>query len=471
MTLEAPLWKSSWNLLVVVSIGIGVAAARSPLLLAAFFVAAIGVSFLARHFTIAVLVLLTIRSSLDPFGRWQLASLLALGIDAILAFYVLGCLLLHRPIKGDWWGIFLLLWVAAMSFWPVASYLGWLGEEPPEAFGLCLREWIRFVSYAGVYWLVMQLRDTISPQRVLDWLLLSLVAPTSVAFAQLALPIAALPYELRVYMHNRIYGTLGHPNTLAVYLVLMAGLVWWKYATSHRKRWLALLALLGFLFINTNSLSGIAMLPVLVGMVALPRLNLKGLVGAAIALTLVLGIFANTDMGRERLNALRQTPILNGDFNLGKAARLAHLDDNSFAWRIAQWSYLVRAWEQAPVLGHGLGTTAILTPYRNDSHNDFVRALAETGAVGFCLFVLMWGTLSVRVLSLWRGALPDSPQRELCWVLLSIYCATTVGMLAEHYWQTTTFFFYWWAALAVAGWPWPAPAAPISVQTAPLLEG
>jgi O-antigen ligase len=442
--------------ILLASVAVGIAAATKPLLLAVGIVGAIGISLLYKKFEFSVLGLLIVRSSLDPFSDLQLASILALVIDGITVCYITGCLLLHRRIRTDWWMIFLLCWILLTALWPLATALGWLPTES-ESLGIGIREWFRVASYGAIYSLVMQLRDRIPGQKLLSYLLLSLVVPVSVAFGQLFFP-SYLPKAVIAYVEGsgtRVYGTLGHPNTFAAYLLLMGSLVWWKYRSTAQKRWLALLSVLIFIYLSTNSLAGVAMILVIVGVLVLPRLSLQSLTVASLSIVLALGIFISTDLGRTRLEALQQTPLLNGDFSISKAINLSYIDGNSFSWRIAQWSYLIKAWEHSPLFGYGLGTTKILTPFHNGAHNDFIRALAETGLVGLFLFLVLWAALFVRIADLWRQAPAGSAQRELGLVMLGVYAAVTIGMTTEHYWETTAFYFYWLTIIAVAGWKWP----------------
>jgi O-antigen ligase len=442
--------------ILLASVAMGIAAATKPLLLAVGIVGAIGISLLYKKFEFSVLGLLIVRSSLDPFSNLQLASILALVIDGITVCYITGCLLLHRRIRTDWWMIFLLCWILLTALWPLATALGWLPTES-ESLGIGIREWFRVASYGAIYSLVMQLRDRIPGQKLLSYLLLSLVVPVSVAFGQLFFP-GYLPKAVIAYVEGsgtRVYGTLGHPNTFAAYLLLMGSLVWWKYRSTEQKRWLALLSVLIPIYLSTNSLAGVAMILVVIGVLVLPRLSLQSLTAASLSIVLALGIFISTDLGRTRLEALQQTPLLNGDFSISKAINLSYIDGNSFSWRIAQWSYLIKAWEHSPLFGYGLGTTKILTPFHNGAHNDFVRALAETGLVGLFLFLILWAALFVRIADLWRQAPAGSAQRELGLVMLGVYAAVTIGMTTEHYWETTAFYFYWLTIIAVAGWKWP----------------
>jgi O-antigen ligase len=449
-----------WTAFILLSsLVMGIAAATKPQMLTVGIVAAFGIALIFKKFEFSILSLLIIRSSLDVFSDYQLPSLLALVIDAITICYVIGCLLLHRKIKTDWWMIFLLFWTLLTALWPLATSLGWLPTES-GALSVGIREWVRVASYGAIYSLIMQLRDRIPGQKLLNYLLLSLVLPISAAFGQLYFPTyltKVLPdlYAIEEFGHVRLNGTFGHPNTFAAYLLLMGSLLWWKYRVTAQKRWLVLIGVVLFIYMQTNSLAGVAMLLVLISVLGLPRLSLKTFAIASISITLALGIFISTDVGRTRLEILQQTPLLNGDFSISKAINLSYIDGNSFSWRIAQWSYLIKAWEHAPWFGYGLGTTVLLTPFHNGSHNDFIRALAETGLVGLFMFLVLWTALFVRIADLWRQAPPGSSQKELCFIMLAVYAAITVGMTTEHYWETTAFYFYWMTILAVAGWKWP----------------
>jgi len=458
--------------LVGVSAFAGYLVARSPLVLVAVAGLALGSWLLTHHFATTVIVLLVLRSSLDPFSGQNLTGALALLIDLVTVLTVFTQLILRRPVGGDWFLVFLGSWIALMGLWPVAMQLGLLGLGPDEAlrgyptmFEQGVREWVRVVSYGMIYALVMQLRDRIPPGRVVSLLLLSLVVPVTVAYLQAMVP-GVLPPMLRVTQENRLTGTLGHADTFVTYLLLMVGLAWWKFREKRHWGWLVLIALLIPPYVGTKTLSGVAMMLVFIAALLLPRLNLRTLAVAGVATAVFVAAFASSPIGYERLQSLRETPVFNGEFDPHKASVVAYQDGNSFSWRIAQWTYLVKAWERSPLLGHGLQTTPALTPFGNDAHNDYVRALAETGTVGLALFFVLLGAIGARLVQIARTSPPTSSRRTLADVLLAVFAALLVGMFADHYWKTTTFWFYWWTAMAVVGWTWPSDNQPVVQEAA-----
>lgn len=84
---------------------LGAALVKSPMLVGAAAVVAVGVLCLILKFEVTVIVLLVLRSSLDPFSSFGLTGALALLIDAVTVIYLLTRVLARKPIQGDWlWG-------------------------------------------------------------------------------------------------------------------------------------------------------------------------------------------------------------------------------------------------------------------------------------------------------------------------------------------------------------------------------
>jgi O-antigen ligase len=219
-----------------------------------------------------------------------------------------------------------------------------------------------------------------------------------------------------------------------------------------------------------QALFGLMMLGTFIVCVIAPKLSLPNLVGGIVLFALVIGLFGSSEFGQERLGSIAETPLGNPDIDIWKAILLSAGDGNSFNWRIAQWTYLLTAWQQYPILGFGLGTSTAISTNGLLPHNDYVRALVEGGLVGLITYLAFFGVQIVRLVQLIRKAPPRSGQRDLCLVLLAIILAIPVGMITENIWSHTTLFFYWWTVFAVAGWKWkelqpmekPAPTLPNS---------
>nr|MDZ8022996.1 O-antigen ligase family protein [Nostoc sp. SerVER01] len=444
-------------------VGIGVLTAFAPVYLG-LVVSAIGVVFLFfARFEQTVLGLLILRSALDPFSAQQIPSLFAIGVDVLTLLYVAVSLLTGRIVRTDkfWW--FFVIWVALQGLGVILIPLEEQGLDA-AAFIDSIREWVRLFSWLMVYLLVMQLQDRLHPQKIISALFFALILPLTAATMQMLVPTSLLPSVLQATKDpisgeiSRINGTLGLANTFATFLLLFIGLTYWKLNQSQRRwPWLILLVVLGLFYVNTKTLFSLMMLGTLILVLIAPRLSLINLIGGAFLFALVIALFGSSEFGQQRLTSLTQTPLLNPDLDISRAILLSHGDGNSFNWRLAQWSLLIQAWEQSPVLGYGLATSRYLTIYNNYAHNDYVRALAEGGILGLLAFLFFVGIQATHLIELLGRTFSTKAQRDLCRVLLAILAAVVVGMITENIWSHTTFFFYWWTLFAVATWNWDRP--------------
>ncbi|MEO1377926.1 MAG: O-antigen ligase family protein [Cyanobacteria bacterium J06635_10] len=131
---------------------------------------------------------------------------------------------------------------------------------------------------------------------------------------------------------------------------------------------------------------------------------------------------------------------------------LAAGDGNSANWRIAQWTFLIDAWKQSPLLGYGLGTSKFITIEQNYAHNDYLRFLAEGGILGLISFMVFLVVKMLRLIQCLLTSPVLSPRRRLSFIMIAIFVAILVGMASDNVWTHTTLFFYWYLLLAVLGW-------------------
>lgn len=467
--LTSNLWLPSSHLAFRVSIGgvvvgivAGFLAGAQPLYLFLAIGSVIAVVCFFAYFQQTVLGLLILRSSLDIFSAQQIPAAFAIGVDALTLLYVIVLLLTHRSVQTDgfWW--FFAGWTALQGLWVILLPLGGLGMDGsylPNS----LREWIRLFSWLMAYLLVMQLKDTIPAQKVISWLFLALVFPLTVAALQLFAP-SVLPPILTgassemaspVEELSRVNGTLGLANTFATFLVLFILLTWWKLKqVKWRFPWIILLGSLVFFLVNTQSLFSLLMIGLAVFVIVAPRLSLVNLLAGVVLTATVIGLFASSEMGQERLASIDDTPLLNPNMDISRAVLLSNTDNNSFNWRLAQWTYLLQAWQQYPILGYGLLTSSQLTVLHNYAHNEYVRAIVEGGIVGLIAFLVFLVAQIWYLLQLFYKAPRKSAKRDFCLTLLAMLLAMMVGMITENIWTHTALFFYWWTLFAVAGWDW-----------------
>ena len=449
--------------LIGASIGLflGIVAGFQPLLLCLAVSTLVLVVCFFTYFEQTVLGLLILRSSLDIFSDWQIPAVFAIGLDALTLLYVILMLLLGRKIITDKFFWFFAAWVTIQGLWVILLPLGGLGLDASYLL-VSIREWVRLFSWLMVYLLVMQLRDKIRPERFITLLMLSLIAPLTVALMQVILPPGVLP-SLLVYRADsdflvlgegsRIFGTLGHPNGLAKFIILFIALTWWQLERSkERWFWLILMGILIFFLVTTQALFAIGMFGVFVIVRAGQKISVSRLFGGVLMFALFLGLFATSEFGLERLNSIANTPLLNPDIGVSQAILM--YEGNSFNWRIAQWTYLLQAWQSHQIFGYGLDASPSIPFFYNDAHSDYVRALVEGGIVGLITFLIFLGGQLIRLVQLFRKASPTSNLRRLCSILLAIFWAFLVGMTTDNMWGNTVVYFYWWSLLAVAGWDW-----------------
>ncbi|MBE9214634.1 O-antigen ligase family protein [Plectonema cf. radiosum LEGE 06105] len=412
-------------------------------------VVAVLIFFFAR-FEQAVLTLLVLRSSLDPFSAQQVPAAFAIGLDGLTILYVIVKILIRQKVHTDKFFWVFAGWVGFLGIWVILPIVGW-GLLGKTYLIDGIREWTRIFSWLMIYLLVMQLKGKIHPQKVIPVLFFSLLVPLTVGFLQLVIP-SRLPDVISC--RNCLNSTIGHPSTFGTFLFLFISLTLWKlgHAKENRWFWLILLGTLAFFMVMTKSLTSLIMMSVFIIALIAPKLNFLRLVGGILFIVLTFYLFASTEFGYEKLNALLETPLFNQDLDISRTILLSFGDGNSANWRIAQWSFLIDAWKQSPLLGYGLGTSQYITYFQNYAHNDYLRFLAETGIIGFTSFIVFLGIQIVFLGKYLRDSLLGSPRRRLCVTMIAIFAAILLGMATDNVWNHTTLFFYWWLLFAIVGW-------------------
>jgi O-antigen ligase len=442
---------------IVVGIVAGLLSGTKPIYLSLIFVLLAVLVYFFTNFEQAVLGLLILRSSLDIFSAQQLPAALAIGIDGLTLLYVAVQLFRRKQVHIDNFFWIFAGWVVLQVLWIVLLPIGGLGFDGSYLIA-AIREWARLFSWLMIYLLVMQLKNRIAPTRVVSLLFLGLIAPLTLAALQSFLPPSALPDILSAKSFgdgSRISGTLGHSNTFATFLLLFISLTCWRIKQgTNRVGWMLLLGVILFFYVRTMALFSLLMLAVFVVVLITPRANIFKLFGGILLVGATITLFASTEFGQARLGSLANTPLLNRDMDISRAILLSAGDNNSFNWRIAQWTYLLDQWKQFPIFGYGLGTSIYVSTNKLLPHNDYVRALVEGGIVGLTTFLGFLGIQVLYLLRLVRSSPRENIQTDFCLTLLAVLLALPVGMLTENIWSHTTFFFYWWTLFSVVSWDW-----------------
>ena len=443
-----------------VGVGVGFLVGISPqLIVLALVGVAVLILFFAK-FEQTVLGLLILRSSLDPFSNQQLPAAFTIGLDALTLLYVIVQILLRKKVYTDKFFWLFTIWAGLQGIWVVLPALGWgLGSAYLATY---IREWLRIFSWAMVYLLVMQLKDRIHPRKIISTLFFSLPIPLIAGFMQIFLPTSVLPSFLLCHtdgmavIDSCITSTLGHPSAFGTFLLLFIALTIWKLGHVQEWRlWIILLPILTFLLVITKSFTSLIMLVVFILALIAPKMDFLKLIAGGLFLAIVIGFFASTELGQERISSLFATPLLNPDMDISRTILLSFGDGNSLNWRIAHWSFLLQSWQNSPILGYGLATSPYLSVFAGYyAHNDYVRFLAEGGLVGFTLFLMLLALQFIRLVQLLRSSPIGSIRRSLCSTMIAILAAIMVGMSSDNIWNHTALFFYWWVILAMLGWNW-----------------
>jgi O-antigen ligase len=267
------------------------------------------------------------------------------------------------------------------------------------------REAVRIASVMGAFLLVCWWAESspIRHHRAWMYLFLGATVPIAMALWQYAAGSGFLATEGL----NRLQGTLSHPNAFGQYLLPFA-LIAVNAAISTRgsRRAVLLVSAIGLMWLIVQSYSRTVLLALVAGLVALPLLRarriggrvvlqvmfivgLLGVVGGVLARDALRERFANLALGRNALDAA-----------------LSGASENSYEWRLINWSVLISMGLAHPVMGHGAGMTTVLNPIVNtdngvpyNAHNDFVRFFFEggfLGLVGYVIYAMLLCGWSIR---------------------------------------------------------------------------
>lgn len=123
--------------------------------------------------------------------------------------------------------------------------------------------------------------------------------------------------------------------------------------------------------------------------------------------------------------------------------------DASTDMRYVYWGIAWREFTHHPLTGIGYGTFATANPYGYDTHNFFIRELAEKGLPGFLITVCMFLSMA-RIC--WR-TFRDSPPGSLAYALGLGMCGVWPALVVTNFWGDrftyTQMIGYYWVLLAL----------------------
>ena len=383
--------------------------------------------------------LLILRSALDSFTEFgvevgpmnfNLAAGLSIFLDLCGLAYLSGFVLRKRSLVTNrvvkafgWWLISLLFWL-------------WLSYHNFDFEGLgAAREWLRLFSILMIYVLSLELAAIRGYKYLVTCVILSQAIPISIAFYQLIVSGTGI----------RLQATFAHPNSFALYLILCIGLTFWKLKFSPKKAYWSLLLLLELFFLwNTFSIGGAISFAVFGTVLIIKETwkKTKYIIVLVMMFLLVLSGLVMSDLGKKRFREIEYTPSM-------REMLREEAVTNSLSWRIVNWKKLFQEWSQRPLLGYGLDTCGkMVSPWKNEAHNDYLRYLIELGIIGLTGYLLFIRIVGFRIWNTYKKDNGEKAYFDL--VVFAIFLAWTIGAVWDNHITATAFQFYFWAILAAA---------------------
>ena len=354
----------------------------------------------ATRLLLVVALLLAVRTSLDVLGGGGPGLARALdpaGLASVLLVVATAAAVVVRRSQGEPLPRSALR--TAFLLFTGAAALSLLGAAAPAA-GL-----VELLRLASVVAMLVVLQVLVTSRRRLVVVLAAVgaaaAAPLGVGLAQVAglAPLGA-PVAGAAGVLGRLTGPFDHPTTYArVLLVLVLVGLALLPALPRRGRVPLGLALLVGTGLLLATLTRGAVLAGLVGVLVLAVVQrrptvLLGTLGAGAAGWLLL-------------------PGVADRFGQVTSGAVADPTGNSLAWRLDYWSQVLPLVADRPLTGVGLDGVRALTDAGKLPHNDYLRALVETGVLGLLAHAAVMAALVGTGLAALRATAPGRDLRAL----------------------------------------------------------
>jgi O-antigen ligase len=319
--------------------------------------------------TIAFLVVLVIRPSVDPFGLGVPVGGLLLLLAAFLVYLV--------PHNGP------IPMIDKTAFAVVVTlFVSMLGSKfLIPSFIAATKISTGFVVFIAAG---CALRLGVKPIVLLRVVLISAFIPSVIALIQVA---TGGGQELEVELFsdeklNRVFGTFVNANSLALFCAVLLFCCAAMLTQARRMERLAVGALLSscmvlVLFTYTRSVQIGVAVGLLVLLFRVRRgLGILALVGLMVVPVMVPSVAARfSELGAEAPD----DPSFEGSAN-------------SFVWRLEYWQQIAVDIPDAPLTGQGIGSTELSQRQGLQPHNTYLQMLLETGTLGAIAMIAFVGS-------------------------------------------------------------------------------
>jgi O-antigen ligase len=264
----------------------------------------------------------------------------------------------------------------ALSLFAITGFLSVIASSRPL---VSLLEAIR-VSAVAVMLAVMEvlLVDRVAIKRLLLAIYLSAVLPVGLTLFYIVLHKP----QFQSGGFDRYQGTFSQPNPFAIYLTML--IVMGAALLPHlkiRERVMMVIFIGASVVCLYHTYTRSAWVATVIGLVAVAWIGRRKILGAALFVSLVVGLIAVPTISQrfEDLASVAGGTTVNAQGNTS----------NSLAWRFDYWGQVLPLAAQNPVTGIGLKMSSFMTDQAKEPHNDFLRALVETGIVGALAYLAL----------------------------------------------------------------------------------
>lgn len=321
------------------------------------------------------------------------------------------------------------------------------------SFTTSIIEAVKFINLIFLFWLayVFIQENIINKKQLLITLALGSIIPLTLAISQLFMGAGLDTFGL----HGRIYGTFGHPNVLAFYLLFLIFILIQYGFLQKNEFWknrqftlytlgLLLFALLAFTYTRA-AWAGLLIFLIVLSVFGYKKILYYLLAGLAL-FYLIFYPFNNW-----LKNSL--------DYNLQENQLISRLttrdeDADSLAWRLVLFQETTPLIFAHPYLGYGYGTFPLVWEDNRglqhlwddsaEAHNDYLKIVFEIGALGLIIYLILLLQLA------WQGLklTLNNSQEYLyffAWVVAFIAISLSDNML--HHTPVMFLLWSWWGAM------------------------
>ncbi|MEV6985042.1 O-antigen ligase family protein [Sphaerisporangium sp. NPDC051017] len=274
---------------------------------------------------------------------------------------------------------------AALAFFG-ACLLSLLGSRAPA---VSVGEVLRVLAFLIMIFVVERLVSDDPTRRgpLLGAVFASGVVPVLVTFYQVVTGNGLVDLDGLM----RPVGTFWHPNSLGgfCYMIMIMGVAMlWHVRGRARLGLVLLVAGLGTALVATAARG--AWIAALIGVLVVGVLQDRRVIYAA--LVAVGGVLVAVPSVLQRFSDLSQNYTAGG------------YEANSLVWRFNHWIEATSLLPENPITGTGLGTARLIL-YK-EVHNDYVRALVESGIVGLLAYLGLLAALFIAARQALRATSP-----------------------------------------------------------------